>query len=56
MNLQEKNIGVAFIHRFLGLGGVEQVSLQTGLIFQKLGVLLPTTIKGILWQLLFLKI
>ena len=38
MNLQEKNIGVAFIHRFLGLGGVEQVSLQTGLIFQKLGV------------------
>lgn len=38
MNLQEKNIGVAFIHRFLGLGGVEQVSLQTGLIFQELGV------------------
>ena len=38
MNLREKNIGVAFIHRFLGLGGVEQVSLQTGLIFQELGV------------------
>ena len=38
MNLQERNIGVAFIHRFLGLGGVEQVSLQTGLIFQGLGV------------------
>ncbi len=38
MNLQEKNIGVAFIHRLLGLGGIEQVSLQTGLIFQELGV------------------
>ena len=38
MNLREKNIGVAFIHRFLGLGGVEQMSLQTGLIFQELGV------------------
>ena len=38
MNLQEKNIGVAFIHRFLGLGGVEQVSFQTVLIFQELGV------------------
>lgn len=38
MNLQEKNIGVAFIHRLLGLGGIEQVLLQTGLIFQELGV------------------